>query len=176
MIVYHGSNHNFKKLRIDPKLCERRSIIENEGYGIYFSTDINIAKSYGSYIYVIEIDDASVIDFRNVNTCGVFLYRILNSVKTTSLYSLIDHRTIYRNIYYGGVSIWNLYDELALNLDSCDIWYTNFSQSQRDSIFRTLKRECRVGLKAYMFNYHIQNIGVIKDLSCCRIVDKFRRS
>ena len=43
MRVYHGSSHNFKKLRIDKHLVNYESTLLNEGLGIYFSTDFEIA-------------------------------------------------------------------------------------------------------------------------------------
>ena len=57
MVVYHGSNSNFKKLRISKDLVKRESTKTNEGMGIYFTTDKEIARSYGKYIYTIEIND-----------------------------------------------------------------------------------------------------------------------
>lgn len=64
MIVYHGSNSNFKKLRIAKSLVKHQSTLENEGLGIYFTTDKEIARSYGKWIYSLEIPD-DMIDFRN---------------------------------------------------------------------------------------------------------------
>ena len=47
MIVYHGSNSNFKSLRISKSLVKHNSTLLNEGLGIYFSTDKEVARSYG---------------------------------------------------------------------------------------------------------------------------------
>lgn len=36
MLVYHGSNSNFRTLRISKSLVKHDSTLENEGLGIYF--------------------------------------------------------------------------------------------------------------------------------------------
>lgn len=64
MIAYHGSNRNFKKLRISKQLVQRTSTELNEGIGIYFSTNKRVAESYGNYVYILEINDKYFKDFR----------------------------------------------------------------------------------------------------------------
>ena len=39
MIVYHGSDSNFRKLRIAKELVKNSSTMLNEGMGIYFFTN-----------------------------------------------------------------------------------------------------------------------------------------
>lgn len=44
MIAYHGSDSNFKTFRLSKSLVKHNSTLENEGLGIYFSTDIEMEK------------------------------------------------------------------------------------------------------------------------------------
>lgn len=73
MIIYHGSNHRFEKPRISRSLTEKKSTAENEGAGLYFSTDRSVAESYGKYLYVIEIDDKDIMDFRKKSVCKQYV-------------------------------------------------------------------------------------------------------
>ena len=81
MIVYHGSNHCFRKLKIARSLVEHASTLENEGLGIYFSTDKNIAKSYGKYIYILELNENKMYDFRNRTECQKYVHNIIRFIK-----------------------------------------------------------------------------------------------
>ena len=76
MIVYHGSNSNFTKLRIAKSLVKNSSTLENEGPGIYFSTDKSVAKHYGKYVYTLDINDKYFLDSRNAVICKKCLYSI----------------------------------------------------------------------------------------------------
>lgn len=78
MIVYHGSNSNFRTLRISKNLVNHKSTITNEGLGIYFSTNLDVAKSYGKYIYTLEINDKVLIDFRSRGNCRRYLAKLAN--------------------------------------------------------------------------------------------------
>ena len=73
MIAYHGSNSNFRQLRIAKSLVKHTSTLDNEGLGIYFSTDKEVAKSYGKYLYTLEINNKYFRDFRNIKTCRQYL-------------------------------------------------------------------------------------------------------
>lgn len=64
MVVYHGSNRRFKSLRISKSLVNGRGSLENEGLGIYFSTDRDVACSYGKYVYRLYVNDKVLKDFR----------------------------------------------------------------------------------------------------------------
>ena len=70
MRVFHGSPRSFTKLRIDKRLIRHNATLENEGAGIYFTTDLSRAKSYGKYIYELEISDKYLRDFRDIKECA----------------------------------------------------------------------------------------------------------
>lgn len=80
MLVYHGSNSNFKQLRISKSLVNIESTLTNEGLGIYFSTNKEIASSYGKYLYTIDINDRILLDFTKRQICERFINSITNEV------------------------------------------------------------------------------------------------
>lgn len=167
MIVYHGSNSNFRRLKIAKNLVKHQSTLDNEGLGIYFSTDIEVARSYGKYIYTLEINDAYLYDFRNINVCRKYLSKICFdiSLKTgLDISKYIELENVALRMKLGGQAISGVGRELYMLLDSNFEWYQN-SRTKVErvcSLLRSYDRNCP---KAYMFEYHIKNIGVIKDVS-----------
>lgn len=171
MIVYHGSNSIFKTLKISKKLVKHQSTLDNEGLGIYFSTDIEVARSYGKYIYTLGINDMYFHDFRNFGTCANYISEIRTKVfKETGIdvYSFMyvgaleDLRT---RLHCGGLAVCGVGREIELMLDSSDYFYTSLSNTTIQKIFNILKYFDKHCPSVYMFTYHIQNIGVIKDVS-----------
>lgn len=176
MIAYHGSNHNFKSFRISDSLVNRQSTRENEGIGIYFTTDISIAKSYGKYLYTIEINDEYLIDFRKKQNCKIYVNNIRKYIKEKtgidiSIY--INLMNVVNYAYCGGIAIWGIPREIELLLDSTESWY-KLQQSKIEKVYSLLKGYSKKNLRAYMFNYHIKNTGVIKnvDSNIVRIIKK----
>lgn len=167
MIAYHGSNHNFKTFKISESLVNRESTRVNEGIGIYFTTDINIAKSYGKYLYTIEINENYFIDFRKKRNCQLYLSKLRNYVKEKTKIDIckyIDLNSVVDYAYFGGIAIWGIPREIELLLDSNEAWY-RLSESTINKVYGLLKCYSKKNLKAYMFNYSIKDTGVIKDAS-----------
>lgn len=176
MIVYHGSNANFKKLRIAKGLVQRESTKTNEGMGIYFSTDKEVARSYGKYIYTLEINDKYFRDFRKKINCYEYVNKIVTNIRDKTGINIgkyIAHIETIDRLYYGGLAISGVGRELYMLLDSNEKFY-QLPQYKIDRIYQMLRGIDRKPPKAYMFNYHIKNIGVIKDVSeeVVRIINK----
>lgn len=166
MIVYHGSDSNFKKLKIAPRLCKRISTSTNEGYGIYFTTDKELARSYGKYIYTLDIADSYFYDFRIKSNCVDYLTEIIVYIRTTVNIDIRPYiyKELVTNMYCGGQYLFKLGHELINELESNTDWYKNTTQALRNKVYVELRRCDRILLpKAYMFNYHIKDIGVIKN-------------
>lgn len=179
MIAYHGSDSNFKTFRLSKSLVKHNSTLENEGLGIYFSTDIEVAKSYGKYVYTIEINGKYLSDFRKQSVCTSYLSKVIKEVydKTglnISLYVNMDIIGMY--MLSGGIAISKIGKELQLNLDSNFDWY-QLPKSKIETVYRLLRAVDKNCPKAYLFTYHIKNIGVIKDVSedVVKIVRKEQR-
>lgn len=178
MIVYHGSNSNFKKLKIAKNLVKHESTLTNEGLGIYFSTDKRVAESYGKYVYTIEIDDKYFIDFRNLSKCTSYMKMIISTIyKKTDI--RIDNyfsvNEIINRIYFGAQAISSLGWSIAEILDNTDKFYFDYNKTTREKIYTELRRIDKNLKLAYMFNYHIKNIGVIKyvdDENIVKILEK----
>ena len=65
----------------------------------------------------------------------------------------------------GGLSIFDLAREIWLLLDSHEYWYTHFLDNQRNLILSSIRQFVKRNLSVYFFPYHIQGVGVIKDVS-----------
>lgn len=181
MIVYHGSGHCFRQLRICRKYM-RESSEHNEGAGIYFSIDRNVACGYGKYIYTLNINDDVLVDFRKRGDVKKYLAHVESEVYRATgirIQYYYDKELMIRYILNGNQRISDLCGRgLYLLLDSSEKWYTDgISETKRQAVYREL-RKCDKELKEYMFPYHIKNIGIIKDLSpdVVRIVSRERNN
>lgn len=180
MIAYHGSNSNFKKLRISKSLVKRGSTLVNEGLGIYFSTNRDVAESYGQYIYVLEINDRYVLDFRDRGTCINYMQGLVEGcfeVAGIDISQYFNVAEVVNRMQFGGLSIAGLGREIALCLDNNYEWYTGVSATRRTGVEGYLRGYDKKHLVAYMFRYHIENCGVLKsvDDNVVRIVEKISR-
>lgn len=177
MIVYHGSNSNFKKLRIAKELVRTQSSLVNEGMGIYFSTDKEIARSYGKYIYTIEINDRCFLDFRARGRCRIYLGKLAQKIYKELKIDILDYINLEETadrMYWGGLAISGVGREIYLLLDSNEKWYKEVCKSKIERVYQILRTYDKRNLQAYMFNYHIKDVGVIKttDENVVRIVSK----
>lgn len=166
MIVYHGSNHCFRKLKIARSLVEHASTLENEGLGIYFSTDKNIAKSYGKYIYILELNENKMYDFRNRTECQKYVHNIIRFIKekyNISICQYFSPDVLIDRMTFGGQCIFRTGKEICDCLESNEQFYFAFSEKKRQRIYHDLLQFDK-GLNAYMFSYSIKNIGVIKNI------------
>lgn len=177
MVVYHGSNHNFKTLKISKSLVRYNSTLENEGLGIYFSTDKSVAESYGKYIYTLDINDKYFIDFRKQRNCITYVNNIVEQIKKITKINInnyINTAQVANYMYFGGIAISGVGKEIYMLLDSTEQFYNEISTTNRKKIYIILRKIDKQPPKAYMFNYNIKNVGVIKDVSddIVKIIDK----
>lgn len=177
MIVYHGSNSNFKKLRISSSLVQHESTKTNEGLGIYFSTDKEVARSYGKYIYTLAINDKYFVDFRNRTKCKVYVAKLAQSIYKELKVDILEYINIEETadrMYFGGLAISGVGREAYMLLDSNEKWYISTPSYKIERIYQILRAYDKKHLYAYMFNYHIKNIGVIKkvDDNIVKILNK----
>lgn len=182
MIVYHGSNSNFKTLRISKSLVNCTNTLDNEGLGIYFSTNMKIAESYGKYIYTLEINDNYMLDFRNSDVCDWYLGQVIRYIQKKAKINILNYislkntSTMLRN---GAIAVAGIGREIYLLLDSEERWYNEVSKTSIQRVYSMLKAlDKKSMVKAYMFTYHIPSIGVIKDVSpnIVKIVNKEMRN
>ena len=179
MLVYHGSNSNFKTLRISKTLVKHRSTELNEGLGIYFSTDYDIAASYGKYIYSLSINDSKIWDFRDRNTVNKYMKQCIDTVRKRcnvdiSCYIVLED--IAQRLNYGGIGVAFLGREIWLNLENTELFYKGLSSKKRNSVMTVLRHIDSHLPDVYMFNYSIKNVGIIKNVSpeVVQIVNKER--
>ena len=189
MIVYHGSNSNFKKLRISSSLVQHESTKTNEGLGIYFSTDKEVARSYGKYIYTLAINDKYFVNvastglFTDVSQktdvnlkCKVYVAKLAQSIYKELKVDILEYINIEETadrMYFGGLAISGVGREVYMLLDSNEKFY-RLPKTKIERAYQILRVYDKKHLYAYMFNYNIKNIGVIKkvDDNIVKIMNK----
>jgi hypothetical protein len=174
MIVYHGSNRNFRVLRISNSLVQRESTKTNEGIGIYFSTDRETAEVYGNYLYILDINENYFIDFRKKQNCKRYIQQIRDNINRETFIDIAkyaDLDTLVDRMYLGGQAISGVSNEIYMLLDSNYEFY-QLPKTKIETIYRILRTYDKKHLNSYMFNYHIKNIGVIKNVSNSRVIIK----
>lgn len=176
MIVYHGSSHSFRQLRIKKEFA-RQSTKDNEGYGIYFSLDRKVAESYGKWLYTLQVSDRYFVDMRTQQACSSYVLRLRQDMLNVFKLRLEDYfnlEMLARYLAGGGVAISGVGQEVVNLLDSTELFYIRHS-GKAEAIFRWLRNWKGVP-KAYLFTYHIKDCGIIRDLSpeVVKIIDKER--
>ena len=177
MIVYHGSDSNFKQLRISKSLVKHRSTLDNEGLGIYFALDKEAARSYGKYIYTLDINKKYLKDFRNTLICESYLRGIAEEIQkgiNINILYYIDYKQFAMRMNCGGISIASTCEDIYNILENSENWYNVTNKSRRERAYKVLRNYDKKHLYAYLFMYHIPNIGVIKviDENVVKIVGK----
>lgn len=173
MIVYHGSTHNFKKL--NPRKSKE---CVSEGRGIYTTTNLDTAISYGPYVYTIELDDAYVLDFRQYDTCRTYFNAICQSVALqtgVSIKPYVHAELLLNRLHNGAAFIADFGQELNNILDNNFTFYQAHAGYKREHIYRILRNYNKTHLHAYFFTYSISGVCVIKDVSIAKIIDKQQR-
>lgn len=169
MIVYHGTNHRFKKLKISNKLSNPESL-RNEGKGIYFSDDINVAKYYGKTVYEITI---TPLNFRKITVCRQFIKKLVSYVKTNTKVDIYPYiEDIATQIYNNNCCVANLSENIELILDNNQKYYEEHTLTKQKKVKSCIKKYCKTNIKAYFFGGKSSNIGIIKDLSSIESVTK----
>lgn len=165
MIVYHGSNSKFKTLRIEKRLVKSNASLLNEGMGIYFSLDKGVAASYGKYLYTLNIVDKGLADFRTIKTCMTFLNQLARYVylntKNIDIRRYINLHDVAISMVEGQVAISGVAKEIELQLDSNELWHT-LGETTIENTYRQAEKFIKQSLKAYLFNYNIKGIGILK--------------
>lgn len=128
-----------------------------------------VASSYGKYLYTLEINDRAFVDMRKKANCTKYIRKIIGAVyKETgvNIGMYFDFQYTIDRLYYGGQAVFSVGHDIAEVLDNTDEFYdSGLSQTKKSNVYRILRRMDKECPKAYMFNYHIKNIGVIKDVS-----------
>lgn len=125
-IWYHGSNKPVKKFLFSLIGKNSERITNYHGYGIYFIDKIERAKSYGSVIIPVKIDDNS--DFLIGKITPEQLIKVYNQLKVENVKLRDNDEDWFNNPTYGEYSILNDVEE----------FYDYFMRAYRDS-FKNIK-------------------------------------
>lgn len=177
MKVYHGSNSYFRHLRISKSLVKHNSSLLNEGLGIYFTTDKEVARSYGKYIYILEINDKYFKDFRSRTTCRLLIAKLAKLIYKkygVDILKYVNLQELSEKLYLGGIAFYSLDKEITQVLESTEEWYFGVNKTKREAIYRDIRKYMTEELIVYMFNYHIKDIGIIRstDDNVVKIIGK----
>lgn len=171
MKVYHGSDSNFKQLRISKSLVKHRSTLENEGLGIYFTLDKETARQYGKYIYTLDLNKKYLKDFRDILVCEQYIRDMSNEVIRMTQVNILNYipfdvrDSLINSINFGGIAIDSVPNEIYLILENNARWITGVNKQRREIAYKTLRNYNKNHFAAYLFNYNIPNIGIIKIVS-----------
>ena len=167
MIVYHGSDRYFRTLKISINLSRSEASLLNEGLGIYFSTDKNVASHYGKYLYTLELNSRAIKDFRKSTTIDMYIAKLVATVCnkfSIDLTAYINLGMLATNVYSGNISIDGLGREIILLLESNERFYNDTPAYKQSRLFSFLTVYNSKNLYAYLFNYNIKGIGIIKNV------------
>ena len=139
MILHHGSTKDFDKFEISEKHLSTK--IENliEGMGIYFSDNKEFVKSYGNFIYTIDMDNNDCWDFTNPETMPMFIDKISEKVKFPILNFLSPNS--FEWILNGNLSIRRFSREIMLQLDSVETFYEVLGNRDSEELFEEITKE-----------------------------------
>ena len=190
MIVYHGSNANFSKLRISRDLVHWEKehtqtdgitfrfmpLNHTEDFGIYFSIDKETAKQYGKYLYTLEINDNYIKDFRGRTACRLFLAKMTQEIYKKidiDLLEYINLEQMAEKMYWHSTCISTIYTEFEhIFFNSSD--FNKLPKSKRDRISQMIRAICKRELTVILFNTDNGDEGIIKkvDDSIVKIINK----
>ena len=178
MIVYHGSNKCFRTLKISDRLVRSDASKLNEGIGIYFSTDKDVASSYGKYVYTLEINNKYIYDFRSKSGIKHYIVKVAFDIYEKyeiDILKYIDIDILIEYIYSGNIAISAICREIYLILDSNESWY-KVAGDKMDKVYKFLEKYDKQKQVVYLFNYNIKGIGVIKKVGddIVRIISRER--
>ena len=177
MIVYHGSSHKFSKLAIRKSLSSQASL-ENQGAGIYFSTNKEVACSYGDILYTLEINDDYLIDFTLMSSVRSYLNRVRKEVYWKTRLDIVGYipcTLLSQYIVDGRISPVCICREIGLLLDSNEKFH-KLPLSIIEKADSILSRFDKSHQKVYLYTDNIAGIGVAKTSNekVIRIVDRER--
>lgn len=179
IIAYHGSSSCFDSLVIREDLVRSEATRMNEGVGIYFSLDRNVVQSYGKYIYTLEINGDCVVDFRKKAACTKYLKDLNDYFRRKYkivINDFVDLRDVANLMHQGSLAISGVGREVYMVLDSNEGWYRRVPGDTIEKIYDELEEYDYNHQIAYLFNYNIQNIGILRkvDKNIVRIITRER--
>lgn len=172
MLLYHGSSHRFSKpdMRAIKKYCSDASS-NNEGYGLYCSTDLSVAQSYGKYTYVVVVDDKDVIDFSKMANCKFILKKLVIHIRNNTgvdITPFIDVIQICNGIQQGRIGVAFIGDYIRIILDNSEKFYSK-CEKYADSVLNALiDFDNKCVPKMYKVQCNVRNVVIIKDFACIR--------
>ena len=174
MIAYHGSNHKFSNLKIDRSNVNWDREHEH-GLGIYFCTDKHTAQRYGKYLYVLDINDKYIKDFRNELHCIMFIDNLVNEVFKVTGVDLSNYINLNKLIYC------MLTSELCIGTIYSDfdheLYYSEkakaLSKTKLNEINRAIRVYCKKELEVFLFESDEPITGLITkiDANTVRLVN-----
>jgi len=165
MLLYHGSPKEFKRLRVHKDLCRHDiQTVLPEGIGIYMTNKLEVAKSYGEFVYTLEVKDSTLIDmtyWEGINQ----VFDLLRNFMIRHRFDFDDYieakvaQRIIEGIVYGVIPCTGLDRELSLCFDSNAKFYEDYNDIE--TITELLEEANRKVLEMYVMKYNDTSLGVV---------------
>lgn len=173
-VAYHGSSKLFEHFIIDPALSVSRNLVE--GYGIYLTRKRKLAEAIGEYTYEVLIEDHDFTDMSNRATVTEVIKNTLKNVHPR-LNSYVNLHGLIDGVVEGEVSVVYLHEELCLQLDSNEKFYSDFKDHityEEDCILNRIReaylRNIGNVVEYYDKGYRHSNLICFRNPECLRIV------
>jgi hypothetical protein len=165
MLLYHGSPQKFTDFKVSENLCRHDiQTILTEGVGIYMSRDIKVAKSYGEFLYTVEVDDTLVLDMTNFivvrsliskfsKNLEVLGFNLIKYIKASTLESMVS------GIVLGSFSCTDMARELELLLDCNEYFHTD--NNKITSVYKNLQKTQKDILRSHIIKFTDISLGTV---------------
>lgn len=178
MILYHGSYHNFDFPNMSQiKKYSKESSLLNEGHGLYCTTMPEVAKSYGKYIYEINVDTKDVKVFNSYSGVQYYIERIIIFIKeknNVDISPYININNIAAYVVSGKIGLCNIGREIDKILDNSESFYNRYG-----SVYEFVHNSLRLWDKEYLPGCYkvecsIPNTFIIKDFTLIKRIRKVK--
>lgn len=178
MILYHGSYHNFDFPNMSQiKKYSKESSLLNEGHGLYCTTMPGVAKSYGKYVYEINVDTKDVKVFNSYSGVHYYIVDIILFIKERNKVDIspyININSIAAYVVSGKIGLCNIGGEIEKILDNSEPFYNRYG-SVSEVVYNSLRLWDKKHLPGcYKVECSVPNTFIIKDFTLIKGIRKVK--
>jgi hypothetical protein len=133
--LYHGSIADFDTFKISKENLRTKEDSLMEGMGIYFSESEDFAKSYGTFIYAVDLDEKDCWDCTKATTLKSFIKKVSKKVNFP-VENYVPMMCI-EGILSGDNSVTKFGREMTMWLDCTESFYSEYTEDA-DELFERI--------------------------------------